>query len=82
MRHSGVRIYTRPQELRFIEDFAELERTSSDMLGHSSWRKLLPSDGGNAVLPSYALGLSVSNVRRAGGNRFVYFYPTCLLQER
>ena len=36
MRHSGVRGYTRLQELRLIEVFAGLEWASSDMLGHSS----------------------------------------------
>ena len=36
--HSGLRVYTRPQELRLIEDFAGLERASSDMLGYSALR--------------------------------------------
>jgi hypothetical protein len=34
-------LYTRPQEVRLIEDFAGLERAPSDMLGHFSRRKLL-----------------------------------------
>ena len=41
MRHSGVRVYTRLQELRLIEVFAGLERACSDILGQSSRRKLL-----------------------------------------
>ena len=41
MRHSGIRVYTRLHELRIIEVFAGLESASSDILGHSSRRKLL-----------------------------------------
>jgi arylsulfate sulfotransferase len=38
MRHSDLRVYTRPQELCLIEDFAGLEQASSDMLAYSALR--------------------------------------------